>query len=268
MPQVVGVMFKDRSKVVYYSPGDLALTWGMEVVAESNRGLEVGMVVAGVKLLSEGDIEPPLRAVTRVMTEADRSQHLENERKNRDAFRVCEELIAKHKLSMRLVEADQTFDCNRIFFYFVSEERVDFRNLVKDLAAALKKRIQLQQIGVRDSAKRMGGCGPCGRELCCSTWLRGFDPISIRMAKDQGLPLNPTKLSGVCGRLKCCLRYENKFYQEMNKLFPKLGSQYPTEKGNGRVLERNLLTGHLIVDVPEHGRCVCACTPADCNRRG
>jgi len=259
MPEAVGVLFRDRDKVAYLLPNDLDLHPGLEIIAESRRGLEVGKVITPQMEVSKRELESPVRPITRVMTDEDRAQDRENQRNNERAFILCEKLINQHGLDMKLIEAEQTFDGNRTFFYFVAEERVDFRVLVRDLAAELESRIQLQQIGIRDAAKKMGGCGGCGQGLCCATWLRAFAPVSIRMAKDQGLPLNPTKLSGVCGRLKCCLRYENKFYRDVSKLYPRIGSQYTTPKGKGKVIDRNVIAGGITVDLPDQGRYTCLC---------
>jgi len=254
MPKVVGVLFPDREQLNYLLCDDLELRPGTEIIGESRRGIEVGKVMTEPLEMPEQDLEQPPRAVIRIMTEEDRAQHRRNQERNREAFLLCERLIIEHNLDMKLIGAEQTFDGSRIFFYFVAEERVDFRALVRDLAAKLKTRIQMQQIGVRDAAKKLGGCGCCGRDLCCATWLTEFAPVSIRMAKDQGLPLNPNKLSGVCGRLKCCLRYENKFYCEVGRLYPRIGSEYVTPKGKGKVIERNLLSGMVTVEIPEQGR--------------
>lgn len=267
MPVVVGVVFNDRTRVSYHDPGELSLRRGTQVVAESNRGVEIGKVLTEPFDLPAEEVEPPIRRLLRIMTEADRQQQSAVVNKGREAYHLCEELIRRQEIEIKLVEAEYTFDLSRIYFYFVAEERIDFRDLVKDLAAVLKKRIQLHQIGVRDTAKRLGGCGACGRELCCSTWLRAFDPISIRLAKEQGLPLNPIKLSGACGRLKCCLRYENVFYKELSKLFPKIGAQFETPHGMGKVVDRNILKGEVVVIVPEQGRYACPCGPDRCDGR-
>ncbi len=212
MQNVVGVRFKQAGKIYYFSPGSLKLAQDDDVIVETSRGVEYGLVVIGPREVEDSTVVLPLKAVQRKATKADRSKVAENERKEADAFKICEKKIAAHKLPMKLVEVEYTFDVNKIIFYFTADGRIDFRELVKDLAAVFRTRIELRQIGVRDEAKLMGGIGCCGRPLCCATFLGDFEPVSIRMAKEQNLSLNPTKISGICGRLMCCLKYENDCY--------------------------------------------------------
>jgi cell fate regulator YaaT (PSP1 superfamily) len=215
--KVVGVRFKKAGKIYYFDPGELPLAVGIHVIVETARGLEFGEVVVGPKEVPETDIVQPLKQVIRVATEED-FQHLEkNRQKEAKAYDIGLEKIAQHGLPMKLVDVEYTFDNTKVIFYFTADGRVDFRELVKDLAAIFKTRIELRQIGVRDEAKMIGGLGPCGRPLCCVTFLGDFEPVSIRMAKDQNLSLNPTKISGICGRLMCCLKFESDTYQEEEK---------------------------------------------------
>jgi cell fate regulator YaaT (PSP1 superfamily) len=210
---VVGIRFRDAGKIYYFKPGDLELQPGDRVVVETARGIEFGTVVIGERRVSSDETVSPLREVIRKATPEDYAKMEENRRRAREAFGICEQKIAEHGLPMKLIDAEFTFDAGKVLFYFTAEGRVDFRELVKDLAAVFRTRIELRQIGVRDEAKMLGGLGPCGRELCCSTWLGDFVPVSIRMAKGQNLSLNPTKISGICGRLMCCLKYEDASYK-------------------------------------------------------
>ncbi|MDD4239516.1 MAG: stage 0 sporulation family protein, partial [Desulfotomaculaceae bacterium] len=210
---VVGIRFKKAGKIYYFDPGDLPLTMGEGVIVETARGVEYGDVVAGPLQVNEDEVVAPLKMVIRKATGEDYQQLAANKEKESRAFQVGLEKIAVHKLPMKLVGVEQTFDGNKIIFYFTAEGRIDFRELVKDLAAVFRTRIELRQIGVRDEAKMVGGLGCCGRELCCATWLSDFASVSIRMAKEQNLSLNPTKISGICGRLMCCLKYENESYE-------------------------------------------------------
>jgi cell fate regulator YaaT (PSP1 superfamily) len=210
---VVGVRFRLAGKVYYFAPGDLELQPGDNVVVETARGIEYGTVVVGPRRVLVGETVAPLREVIRKAKAEDSTQVAENKRRSEEAFTTCQEKIIEHGLPMKLIDVEFTFDVGKVLFYFTAEGRVDFRELVKDLAAIFRTRIELRQIGVRDEAKLLGGLGPCGRELCCSTWLGDFEPVSIRMAKGQNLSLNPTKISGICGRLMCCLKYENATYK-------------------------------------------------------
>ncbi|HAA89741.1 MAG: Stage 0 sporulation protein YaaT [Thermoanaerobacterales bacterium 50_218] len=206
---VVGVRFRPVGKIYYFKPGNLQLRTGDHVIVETARGIEFGKVVVGPREVPVAETVAPLKEVIRKATLEDCARAEENVRKARDAFVICQQKIAEHGLPMKLIEAEYTFDQGKLLFYFTAEGRVDFRELVKDLASIFRTRIELRQIGVRDEAKMVGGLGPCGRELCCCTWLTDFEPVSIRMAKDQNLSLNPTKISGLCGRLMCCLKFES-----------------------------------------------------------
>jgi cell fate regulator YaaT (PSP1 superfamily) len=213
---VVGVRFKPAGKIYYFDPGNLPIERKDHVIVETARGIEYGEVVVGRKEVAEDDVVLPLKQVIRIADEKDAEVVAENRRLSKDAMTVFKQKVAVHGLDMKLVDAEYTFDKNKLIFYFTAEGRVDFRELVKDLAAVFRVRIELRQIGVRDEAKLLGGIGPCGRLLCCSTWMGEFDPVSIRMAKDQSLSLNPTKISGLCGRLMCCLKFENDTYQDQS----------------------------------------------------
>ena len=208
MIKIVGVRFRNAGKIYYFGPGNLDLTAGMHVIVETARGVELGTVMIPTREVNDDSVIQPLKPVIRIATEADEKTALKNREKEKEAFKICLEKIAKHKLDMKLVEAEYTFDNNKLLFYFTADGRIDFRELVKDLAAVFRTRIELRQIGVRDETKIMGGIGICGRELCCHSYLSEFVPVSIKMAKEQNLSLNPTKISGVCGRLMCCLKNE------------------------------------------------------------
>ncbi|MDP9729294.1 PSP1 domain-containing protein [Alicyclobacillus tolerans] len=214
MYSIVGVRFKAAGKIYYFDPGEAVIEQGASVIVETARGVEFGQVVVGRREVGEEDVVLPLKPVLRVATEEDCQMVSYNMEKAREAMRIFREKVDHHGLEMKLVDAEYTFDRNKLIFYFTAEGRVDFRQLVKDLASVFKVRIELRQIGVRDEAKMLGGIGPCGRLLCCSTWMGEFDPVSIRMAKDQSLSLNPSKISGLCGRLMCCLKFENDSYQD------------------------------------------------------
>lgn len=214
MMNVVGVRFKTAGKIYYFDPGDLPITSNDDVIVETARGVEFGSVVVPIESVAESDVVLPLKQVIRIATAKDRDSVRDNQQKAKDAIAIFKEKIEAHSLEMKSVDAEYTFDKSKLIFYFTADGRVDFRELVKDLAAVFRVRIELRQIGVRDEAKLLGGIGPCGRLLCCSTWMGEFEPVSIRMAKDQSLSLNPTKISGLCGRLMCCLKFENDVYQE------------------------------------------------------
>lgn len=247
MPIVVGVRFKQAGKVYYFDPDCWELSIGDHVIVETAKGLEYGQVVSGPKDVDESEIVAPLKKVIRIATDDDQQRVEENEAKVREAFNICVQKIAEHDLHMKLIDAEYTFDRNKLIFYFTSEERVDFRELVKDLAAIFKTRIELRQIGVRDEAKMMGGLGPCGRPVCCNTFLGEFMPVSIKMAKEQDLALNPCKISGMCGRLMCCLKYEQHFYEQQLSNMPKCNSKVLTPKGIGVVQEINVLLNKIKV---------------------
>ncbi|MGI6677946.1 MAG: PSP1 domain-containing protein [Dehalobacterium sp.] len=213
MEKVVGVRFKKAGRIYYFSPGELDLKVGDGVVVETARGIEYGFVVVAPKMISEEEVVSPLKSVLRIATDEDTEVYQENKEKEREAFKLCQQKIQEHNLPMKLVDVEYTFDVSKIIFYFTAEGRVDFRNLVKDLASVFRTRIELRQIGVRDEAKMLGGIATCGRILCCHSILGDFQPVSIRMAKQQHLSLNPTKISGICGRLMCCLKYESDDYE-------------------------------------------------------
>ncbi len=241
MVTVVGVRFKKAGKIYYFDPIDIEINKDDFVIVETARGIEFGQVVVGPKQVSEEDIVNPLKPVIRVATEGDKKQHTENKMKEKETLEICMEKVKNHNLDMNLVDVEYTFDNNKVIFYFTADGRVDFRELVKDLASVFKTRIELRQIGVRDEAKMLGGMGPCGRSLCCSTWLGDFEPVSIKMAKDQDLSLNPAKISGICGRLFCCLKYEHDAYMRILQKIPGIGSIVSTPDGEGVVIGINVL---------------------------
>ena len=243
MVKVVGVKFKETGKSYYFAPGDTNPSIGESVIVETARGLELGVVSIALKEVSEEEIVSPLKDIIRIATDKDLEQLRKNKEKEKEAFAICEEKIAKHKLDMKLVDVEYTFDANKILFYFTSDGRVDFRELVKDLASVFRTRIELRQIGIRDEAKILGGLGICGRGLCCNSFLDGFHSVSIKMAKEQGLSLNPSKISGTCGRLMCCLKYEQNCYEEFSKITPSVGAIVSTPDGNGEVQSVTLLKG-------------------------
>ena len=247
MAKIIGVRFKNAGKVYYFSPGDHELPKGSQVVVETARGVECGEVVISNKEVADETIIKPLKPVLRPATPEDVRRSKENAEKERKAFKLCQEKIAAHKLDMKLVDVEYTFDNSKILFYFTADGRVDFRELVKDLASVFRTRIELRQIGVRDEAKMLGGLGICGRPFCCSQFLGDFQPVSIKMAKEQGLSLNPTKISGSCGRLMCCLKYEQEAYLDLLRTTPKVNAVVSTPDGKGVVIDQNLLTGKLTV---------------------
>lgn len=251
MYRVVGVRFKKAGKIYYFDPLQLAINPGDKVIVETARGQEYGEVVVGPKDVSEEEVVLPLKNVVRKATEEDNYKAEENLKKEQEAFEMCLEKIEEHQLPMKLVDVEYTFDMSKVIFYFTAEGRVDFRELVKDLAAIFKTRIELRQIGVRDEAKMLGGLGSCGRVLCCHAFLGDFEPVSIRMAKDQNLSLSPSKISGICGRLMCCLKYENDFYQEERRRAPKVGKVVKTAHGTGKVVEVNVLKSTVKVELSD-----------------
>ena len=253
MVKVVGVKFKDTGKAYFFAPGKHNPEVGEEVIVETSRGLEFGKVSMSVKEITEEEIVSPLKEIVRIATENDKAQVQKNKKKEQEAFGICEEKIEAHNLDMKLVDVEYTFDGNKILFYFTAEGRVDFRELVKDLAAVFRTRIELRQIGIRDEAKMLGGIGICGRSLCCSTYLDGFHPVSIKMAKEQGLSLNPTKISGNCGRLMCCLKYEQNCYDEFSKIAPSVGAVVSTPNGKGIVQSTTILKGIAKVKLEDDG---------------
>lgn len=244
MPTVIGIRFKKACKIYYFDPADSGAVKGDSAIVETARGVEYGEVVIGPREVDDAKIVSPLKKVIRKATPEDEEKLLQNKVREKEAFNICLRKIANHKLPMRLIDVEFTFDVNKIIFYFTADGRIDFRELVKDLASVFRTRIELRQIGVRDEAKMLGGIGTCGRPLCCATFLGDFEPVSIRMAKDQNLSLNPTKISGICGRLMCCLKYENHMYCKScascgakDKIqVPRVDSVVATPLGNGKVL--------------------------------
>ncbi len=263
MTEIIGVRFKNTGKTYYFSPGEERLNLGEKVIVETARGVECGSVVIANRKVDDSQIVAPLKPIIRRATESDLAQLEENARKEKEAFQICLEKIAQHKLQMNLVDVEYTFDNNKVLFYFTADGRIDFRELVKDLAAIFRTRIELRQIGVRDEAKMLGGLGICGRPFCCSSFLGDFQPVSIKMAKEQGLSLNPTKISGACGRLMCCLKYEQDAYESLIRITPKVGSPVQTPDGRGVVVEANLLTGMLKVAMDDAEEAV----PVEYHRR-
>lgn len=239
MIKVVGVRFKKAGKIYYFDPTDLKIEKGNYVVVETARGIEFGECVIGIKEVREEDIVAPLKSVIRIASQEDIDKHFDNKAKEEAAFNICFNKIQEHKLTMKLIDVEYTFDNNKVIFYFTADGRVDFRELVKDLATIFKTRIELRQIGVRDEAKMLGGLGPCGRPMCCSSFLGDFASVSIKMAKEQNLSLNPTKISGICGRLMCCLNYEQSTYEDIRKRMPQVGSIVKTEEDTGEVISNN-----------------------------
>ena len=242
MVKVVGVRFRSAGKIYYFDPAECDMKVGTHVIVETARGVEYGTVMIAPREVADDKVVQPLKSVIRVATKEDEKQERRNKEKEKDAFKICLEKIAKHKLEMKLVEAEYTFDNNKLLFYFTADGRIDFRELVKDLASVFRTRIELRQIGVRDETKILGGIGICGRELCCKSYLSEFAPVSIKMAKEQNLSLNPTKISGVCGRLMCCLKNEEETYEYLNSRLPNIGDTVTTIDGvRGEVQSVNVL---------------------------
>lgn len=249
MTEVIGVRFKDVGKIYYFDPNSVPLKIGDYVIVETARGVECGQVAMANKQLEDTEILFPLKKMIRQATEKDLECLKQNKEKEKKAFKICEEKILQHNLDMKLVDVEYTLDNNKILFYFTADGRVDFRALVKDLASVFRTRIELRQIGVRDEAKMLGGIGVCGRPFCCSSFLGEFQPVSIKMAKEQGLSLSPVKISGTCGRLMCCLKYEQDAYSDLLRRTPKVGAIVNTPDGKGTVVEQNLITGVLKVSL-------------------
>ncbi len=247
MAEIIGVRFKNGGKVYYFDPVGIQAEIGNQVIVETARGVECGEVAIANKTVAEEEVVAPLKPIIRLANQKDLETLEENKQKEKEAFQLCQERIEKHKLDMKLVDVEYTFDNNKILFYFTADGRVDFRDLVKDLAGVFRTRIELRQIGVRDESKMLGGLGICGRPFCCSSFLGDFQPVSIKMAKEQNLSLNPTKISGTCGRLMCCLKYEQNAYDALIKITPKNGAYVETPEGRGVVCDVNLLTGKLKV---------------------
>ncbi|MDT8715780.1 stage 0 sporulation family protein [Clostridium sp. 19966] len=249
MVKVVGVRFKKAGKIYYFDPNNIDINQGDSVIVETARGIEFGECVIGTKEVKENEIVAPLKFVLRKATEEDIKIHRENKAKEERALEICVEKVNAHKLDMKLIDVEYTFDNNKVIFYFTADGRVDFRELVKDLATIFKTRIELRQIGVRDEAKMVGGLGPCGRQLCCSSFLGDFASVSIKMAKEQNLSLNPTKISGICGRLMCCLNYEQKTYEDIRKRMPIVGSIVSTDRGKGEVISNSVVNEKVKVKI-------------------
>ena len=247
MTKVVGIRFKPVGKIYYFNPEDIRLVPGDGVIVETTRGIEYGTVVLTGKEIDEEEFNMPIKSILRKATAEDRATAEENKKKAKEAFSICLEKIAANNLDMNLVDVEYTFDRNKVLFYFTADGRVDFRQLVKDLVAVFRTRIELRQIGVRDESKLLGGFGICGRPLCCSQFLGDFEPVSIKMAKEQSLSLNPTKISGTCGRLMCCLKYEQDAYEELLKKSPNVGALVDTPVGRGTVIASQLLKGIVSV---------------------
>ena len=242
MTKIVGIRFRTAGKIYYFDPADFDLDMAMHVIVETARGIEMGTVLIPPKEVDDDKVVSPLKPVIRVATDEDEKTVERNKEKEKEAFAICKEKIIKHGLEMKLVDAEYTFDGNKLLFYFTADGRIDFRELVKDLAAVFRTRIELRQIGVRDETKILGGIGICGRTLCCHTYLSEFAPVSIKMAKEQNLSLNQTKISGVCGRLMCCLKNEQETYEELNRNLPGIGDMVTTPQGvSGTVQSVNVL---------------------------
>lgn len=250
MITVIGVRFRTAGKIYYFDPAGLTIKTGDHVIVETARGIEYGYVVLGNREVDESKVVPPLKPVIRMATAEDEAVETRNKGKEKEAFRICQEKIKKHNLEMKLIDAEYTFDNNKVLFYFTADGRIDFRELVKDLASVFKTRIELRQVGVRDETKIMGGIGICGRALCCHSYLSEFIPVSIKMAKEQNLSLNPTKISGVCGRLMCCLKNEEETYEVLNSKLPNTGDYVTTNDGlKGEVQSVNVLRQQVKVIV-------------------
>ena len=247
MTRIIGVRFKPTGKVYYFDPQGIEVNRGDYVIVETSRGIEYGQVMYGIKEVEDSVVTKPLKGVLRIATQEDTRKYNENKEKEKQAAKICIDKISEHGLDMKLVEVEYTFDGSKVLFYFTSDGRVDFRDLVKDLASVFKTRIELRQIGVRDESKVLGSIGVCGRNLCCSEFLGEFVPVSIKMAKEQGLSLNPTKISGACGRLMCCLKYEQDTYEELNRITPSVGAIVDTPDGRGTIAYVSLLKGKVSV---------------------
>lgn len=251
MVNVVGVRFKNAGKTYYFDPLGFELRAGDNVIVETSRGIEYGEVVTGKRAINTDEFKKTLKSVVRLATEEDTAKHERNKQLEKEAYKICLSKIHEHGLEMKLVEVEYTFDGNKILFYFTADGRIDFRELVKDLATVFKTRIELRQIGVRDEAKTLGSIGVCGRGLCCSQFLSEFVPVSIKMAKEQGISLNPSKISGACGRLMCCLKYEQDTYEEIIKITPRQGAVVETPEGRGSVEFVSLLKGLVKVKLDD-----------------
>ena len=253
MKKIIGVRFKPAGKSYYFDPLGFKIKKGDHVIVETSRGVEYGTAVSDIRMIEDSELHSALKGVIRIADENDNARCRENKRREKEAYEICLEKIREHKLEMKLVEVEYTFDGSKILFYFTADGRINFRELVKDLATIFRTRIELRQIGVRDESKSMGSIGVCGRSLCCSQWLGEFMPVSIKMAKEQGLSLNPTKISGACGRLMCCLKYEQDVYEELIREMPKPEQKVKTPDGIGVVSAVSLLKGTVRVAFEEGG---------------
>ena len=251
--KVIGIRFSGVGKTYYFDPRNFSVKTGDNVIVETARGMEYGTAVTDIKEVSENEIVQPLKPIQRMATENDKKKLEDNKKAEKDALKTCEEKVKKHNLPMKLLNAEYTFDRGKIIFYFTAGSRVDFRELVKDLASVFKTRIELRQVGVRDEAKHLGGYGSCGRNLCCSSFLGEFETISIKMAKNQNISPNPTKINGVCGRLMCCLKYEDESYTVLRATFPKEGSFVETPMGRGKVIKNSFFTKQVTVILADGG---------------
>ena len=247
METIIGVRFRTAGKIYHFSPGQLTIAKGQHVIVETARGMECGRVVTGPEEIEPAPDAPPLKVIQRIANAHDLQRVEDNRKHEKEARVICKKKIREHGLPMKLVSVEYTFDLNKIIFYFTADGRIDFRDLVKDLASVFRTRIELRQIGVRDESKMLGGLGLCGQPFCCSRFLKNFQPVSIKMAKEQGLSLNPAKISGSCGRLMCCLAYEQKSYEYLNSITPQVGSIVRTPDGEGTVIEVNVVAGTLKV---------------------
>ena len=252
MAIIIGVKFKGAGKVYYFDPDEAILNAGDYVVVETSRGIECGTVTFGNREINDDGLNRPLKKIIRPATAEDIAHLEENRKKEEKAYGICLKKIIEHNLKMKLVTVEYTFDNNKILFYFTADGRVDFRELVKDLAGIFRTRIELRQIGVRDESKMLGGLGICGREFCCKGFLSDFQPVSIKMAKEQGMSLNPVKISGTCGRLMCCLKYEQEAYSDLLKKTPKIGAYVSTPDGKGTVVDQNLIKGILNIQLQKN----------------
>lgn len=251
MREVIQVRLREAGKITYFSTGGTKFKVGDHVIVEADRGMDYGQVLSETEAMMDSDLEEPLKKIVRKANLWDMNQIEKNKKKSREVIETCSKKIHDRKLQMKLIDAEFSFDRSKVIFYFTADGRVDFRDLVKDLANAFKTRIELKQIGVRDEAKILGGLGPCGRALCCATYLKDFEPVTIKMAKEQNLPLNPTKISGLCGRLMCCLGYEYKTYKDLMKGMPKEGEIVKTEKGNAKVISINALKRSVTAELED-----------------
>ncbi|MEI6863738.1 MAG: stage 0 sporulation family protein [Candidatus Omnitrophota bacterium] len=251
MREVIQVRLREAGKITYFSTGGTKFKVGDHVIVEADRGMDYGQVLSETEAMMDSDLEEPLKKIVRKANLWDLNQIEKNKKKSREVIETCSKKIHDRKLQMKLIDAEFSFDRSKVIFYFTADGRVDFRDLVKDLANAFKTRIELKQIGVRDEAKILGGLGPCGRALCCATYLKDFEPVTIKMAKEQNLPLNPTKISGLCGRLMCCLGYEYKTYKDLMKGMPKEGEIVKTEKGNAKVISINALKRSVTAELED-----------------